>query len=60
MAARGKAAAGDGLHRLVIVESPAKGKKIGDFLGPDYTVRGAQQSLSAWKPRLQGAAPDSP
>ncbi|AUN42376.1 type I DNA topoisomerase [Tsukamurella tyrosinosolvens] len=39
MAARGKAAAGDGLHRLVIVESPAKGKKIGDFLGPDYTVR---------------------
>ena len=34
MAARGKAAAGDGLHRLVIVESPAKGKKIGDFLGP--------------------------
>lgn len=39
MAARGKAAGGDGLQRLVIVESPAKGKKIGDFLGPNYTVR---------------------
>ncbi|ADG80451.1 DNA topoisomerase 1 OS=Tsukamurella paurometabola (strain ATCC 8368 / DSM / CCUG 35730 / CIP 100753 / JCM 10117 / KCTC 9821 / NBRC 16120 / NCIMB 702349/ NCTC 13040) OX=521096 GN=topA PE=3 SV=1 [Tsukamurella paurometabola] len=39
MAARGKAADGDGLQRLVIVESPAKGKKIGDFLGPNYTVR---------------------
>ncbi|MDP0398521.1 type I DNA topoisomerase [Tsukamurella strandjordii] len=39
MAARGKAAGEDGLHRLVIVESPAKGKKIGDYLGPNYTVR---------------------
>jgi DNA topoisomerase-1 len=25
-------------HSLVIVESPAKGKKINDYLGPDYTV----------------------
>ncbi|WP_040766049.1 type I DNA topoisomerase [Tsukamurella sp. 1534] len=39
MAARGNGSAGDGLQRLVIVESPAKGKKIGDFLGPNYTVR---------------------
>ncbi|GAB3130379.1 type I DNA topoisomerase [Tsukamurella serpentis] len=41
MAARGsRGGSADGaLQRLVIVESPAKGKKIGDFLGPDYTVR---------------------
>jgi DNA topoisomerase-1 len=26
-------------HRLVIVESPAKGKKIASYLGSDYTVR---------------------
>ncbi len=42
MAARGGRSGGSGdgaLQRLVIVESPAKGKKIGDYLGPNYTVR---------------------
>ena len=41
MAARSRAAAGatsGGTRRLVIVESGAKAKKIGAFLGPDYVV----------------------
>lgn len=33
----GRARTGTG-HRLVIVESPAKAKKIASFLGPGYTV----------------------
>ena len=33
----GKRTTGTG-HRLVIVESPAKAKKIASFLGPGYTV----------------------
>ncbi|UZJ24454.1 type I DNA topoisomerase [Rhodococcus antarcticus] len=37
MAARSKATGG-GTRRLVIVESGAKAKKIGAFLGPDYVV----------------------
>jgi DNA topoisomerase-1 len=35
--AGGRARTGTG-HRLVIVESPAKAKKIASFLGPGYTV----------------------
>ena len=37
MAAR-STATGGGIRRLVIVESGAKAKKIGAFLGPDYVV----------------------
>jgi DNA topoisomerase-1 len=33
----GRVSTGTG-HRLVIVESPAKAKKIASFLGPGYTV----------------------
>ncbi len=38
-AARTATAGPNGVRRLVIVESPAKGKKIASYLGANYTVR---------------------
>jgi DNA topoisomerase-1 len=35
-------AAGDGLRRLVIVESPAKARKIADYLGSSYIVESSR------------------
>ena len=33
------------MSKLVIVESPAKAKTIGKYLGPDYTVKASMGHL---------------